>query len=124
MAGAVWDMITSGPDAGTVIQPLRYTQTPGESTRVNAWNQLATKLRSYKLRRPDGLDHDLILDDSSTDQDRAAEVTRSLLAVEGVASIAGVDISRETLADGSERINLAASGTAESGEPFTIGAAL
>lgn len=93
---ATLDMITSGDDAGTLIHPLQYTTTDDDVIRVNAWLQLATPLGKYLPRTSDGLDHELLIDAGTSDEERAAWVRTLLLAVEGVADIIdGPTISTE-----------------------------
>ena len=96
MAGAIWDMITEGDDAGQLLRPLTYTTTAENATRVRVWLKLATPLGAYKLGPSEGLDIERLLQPDTPNAERVAYVRELVLADEGVDSVIGeptVDIT-------------------------------
>ncbi len=79
MAGQTWDMITSGPDAGTVIHPPTYTTTEDQATRVQVYLSITTELGSWRLDTSEGLDHERILQPTTSDREREQLLTELVL---------------------------------------------
>jgi len=84
-----WDMVTSGPDRGKLISPLRYTTTEEDATRVRVYLSLATPLGSYVFGNEDGLNHERMLAADATDAERSAYVRDVVLDDPGVEEIIG-----------------------------------
>lgn len=80
MPGMTWDMWTSGENAGQVKRPLAYTETEDDATRVDVYLQLATPSGKYLYNTDEGLDHERILDPTTTDEERGALVRDVVLS--------------------------------------------
>jgi len=117
-----WDMVTAGPEAGTLIRPLVYTETEDEATRVKLWVQLATLLGSYLLATNEGLDHRRMLLSEVDDDERAALVRALLLDDERVATVDDVRVTTDLGFEGGPRVEVEADYTTITGTPDTIGA--
>ena len=86
---ATWDMITSGPERGTVIRPPVYTTTEEDATRVRVYLQLATPLGEYLFDTTQGLDFARMLSPLASDAERVAYARAVVLADPGVEEIIG-----------------------------------
>lgn len=120
---ATWDMYTSGENAGSVIRPLRYTETPDDAIRVIVWCQIATPLGKYRLRLGEGLDHERMLSPDASDEERGAYVRDLVLGVPGV--IAVVDGPDITLGDdpvANSTLDITVTFRTASGAVITVGA--
>lgn len=84
-----WDMHTSGLDVGKLVQPLRYTTTEADATRVRVFLDLSTKLGSWTLNVNRGLDYERMLSPTASDAERAAYVRDLVLDDPGVEDVIG-----------------------------------
>lgn len=126
MAGAVWDMHTSGPLAGQVKQPLAYTTTEEGSIRVQVYLDLATEFGEWALNETRGLAARRMIDPEASDEERAALVRDVILFVDeaprpGVVAADPVDVETDIEAEGGPRVTVTAACQLSSGETVTLG---
>lgn len=114
---ATWDMLTSGPDRGTVLRPPTYTVTEEDATRVRVYLQLATPLGSYLLDTSQGLDHERMLSPLASNAERSAYVRAVVLADPGVEEIIG----EPTIVVDGDRLDVSATFLTTTGAVVSIG---
>lgn len=103
-----------GAEPGQAFIPPRYTTTRADEIRVGVFLLLATRRTTYAFDTREGLDYEELLDPSTSDAERAAnvaEVVASFPGVTGISEGPTVTISddgtaatitlRATVADGS-----------------------
>ena len=76
-----------GTPPGRTFSPLRYTTTLRDTIRVGLWMVLSTNLGTYQFDTSSGVDMDLIMDPSTSDAERSAQVGDVILAYSGVVAI-------------------------------------
>lgn len=122
MAGATFDMITSGDEAGTIVRPLTYTTTDDDATRVAVFCQLSTPVTKYLYATDEGLDIERILDPNTTDEERGALVRDVVLSNPRVeAVISGPTVTVDYDADPGAEVTIEVTFRTITGTLLTIG---
>ncbi len=121
MAGLTWDMITSGPEAGTVIAPPTYTADEDQATRVQVYLSLATDLGTWLLDTSEGLDHERMMLSTTSDVERVQLVTELVLDHPRVIDVTAAEVA--TSADGLS-VAVSATFTTITGATISLGATI
>jgi hypothetical protein len=122
MAGATFDMITSGEGTGELVRPLAYTTTEDDATRVKVYLQLATPFETYLYKTDEGLDIERILEPSCSDEERGALVRDVVMADERVESVvSGPTVTVDYDADDGPEVTIDVTFQTITGTLITIG---
>ncbi len=105
----------NGAEPGQAFIPPRYTTTRADEIRVGVYLQLRTRLGSYRFDLTDGLDYEDLLDPSTSDAERAAQVAEVVSAFPGVT---GISEGPTVVVDGAEA-TITLTATTEDGS-FTL----